>query len=67
MQPHDKPTFSYIVNVQQEKQHLAAHLEKPDRKIPARTNQNVLIVTWNMTNFGAQQRQAKHLQIMAEL
>lgn len=67
MQPHKQPTFSFNFNVQTELARLAAHRQLPDRRIPAPTNQNVLIATWNLTNFGAQKRQAEHFRLMADI
>jgi len=67
MQPFKKPSFSYTVKVAAEKQHLAAHLQDPKRRIPAKTGQNVLIASWNLANFGLQKRQKAHLQLMADI
>jgi len=67
MRAHEKPEFPYTVVKNRELNNLQAHRQKPDRAIPQKTNQNVLIATWNLTNFGLQQRRDVHLQLMADI
>jgi endonuclease/exonuclease/phosphatase family metal-dependent hydrolase len=67
MRSHPKPRFQYTVDLAAEKRRLAALLKKPDRRIPAKSASNLLVATWNLTNFGLQQREAVHLQLMAEV
>ncbi len=67
MRAHEKPNFNLNFDVKGEIRSLKDHRRKPDRKIPRRTSQNLLIATWNLTNFGLQAREASHLEIMAEI
>ncbi|MHC4406249.1 MAG: endonuclease/exonuclease/phosphatase family protein [Planctomycetota bacterium] len=68
MRSHEKPRFRYDVDLPTELANLRRHLRRADRDpIPRKTNQNVLIATWNLTNFGLQDRQEIHLQIMADI
>ena len=67
MLSHKKPKFKYKLKVGKEIDNLANHLKKPSRRIPKATKKNVLIATWNLTNFGQQKRQKGHLQIMADI
>ncbi|MBU2887895.1 endonuclease/exonuclease/phosphatase family protein [Gilvimarinus agarilyticus] len=65
MVPHKKPENPEQVafDVAQEKRRLAYHFNK--RGIPNKEKDKLLIATWNLTNFGAQDRMAEHLEIMA--
>ncbi len=65
MHPHEKPSFKYAVKVSKEVGHLTSH--RKTRKVPARKANNVIIATWNLTNFGVQEREDKHLDLMAEI
>ncbi len=67
MRAHERPTFDFQFNVQVELQRLAEHRQLPDRRIPSPTAQNLLIATWNLTNFGLQQRETSHLRLMADI
>lgn len=67
MQPHARPNFELEFDVESEIDELQAHLSLDDRKIPERRDDNLLIATWNLTNFGEQRREQNHLQIMAEI
>jgi endonuclease/exonuclease/phosphatase family metal-dependent hydrolase len=67
MRAHKRPTFRYKLAKDQELNRLRAHLKQPDRVIPKRTKQNVLIATWNVTNLGLQKRKPEHLDLMAEI
>lgn len=67
MRVHQKPRFKFKFDVAEEKKALRAHLKRDDRKIPKRSADNVLIATWNLTNFGAQERTAEHIELMAEV
>ena len=67
MVPHARPDFELDFDVDYELSELANHLSDPTRAIPARANNNLLIATWNLTNFGEQKRERDHLRIMAEI
>lgn len=63
-----QPKFPYTVNVAKEIKALRAYQNsKLDLKIPASTSRNLRIATWNIANFGEQQRQPEHLKIIAEI
>jgi endonuclease/exonuclease/phosphatase family metal-dependent hydrolase len=67
MRAHKKPDFPFPFKLKTELKSLADHRQLPDRRIPARTKQNVLIATWNLTNFGLQQRKKVHFALMADI
>ena len=67
MRSHEKPSFSYSFKLSKERAHLASHLQLPDRAIPPRSKSNLLVATWNLTNFGLQKREKDHLHLMAEI
>jgi endonuclease/exonuclease/phosphatase family metal-dependent hydrolase len=67
MRSHKKPKFKYKLKLNKEIENLTKHRNKANRHIPKPNDKNVLIATWNLTNFGQQQRQKEHLQIMAEI
>lgn len=60
-----KPKFAYSFNPVSEIGRLQQH--KQQRGIPAKAPNRLLLATWNIANFGAQQRQDSHLMIIAEL
>ncbi|MEQ9288491.1 MAG: endonuclease/exonuclease/phosphatase family protein [Cyclobacteriaceae bacterium] len=63
---HKKPDlaqYDFTFNPSTEKRRLAYHFNK--RGIPNKQRDKLLIATWNLTNFGAQQRTPAHLEIMA--
>lgn len=65
MRAHKKPCFPYQFNVDDELNRVEVHRNLPNRRIPARNSENVLIASWNLTNFGLQERERQHLEIMA--
>lgn len=68
MPPFPKPTIVYKVNVANELKNLAAYKKnKPDRNIPAKKNNRLLIATWNIANLGTQKREQEHYKIIAEM
>ena len=67
MRAHKRPTFDYHFDVDTEIDHLRGHLDQDSRRIPERRADNLLIATWNMTNFGVQRRRERHLRLMAEI
>ena len=60
-----KPTFPFAFDVQQEVGNLRAW--KAHRQIPQKQPDRVLVGTWNVANFGAQQREDSHNQLIAEI
>jgi len=65
MRLHPKPDFPHDFDLQEEIDRIKAHQIK--RGIPKPTNQNLIIATWNLTNFGLQEREDKHIRMMAEI
>ncbi|MEP6595034.1 MAG: endonuclease/exonuclease/phosphatase family protein [Ginsengibacter sp.] len=63
-----KPKFPYTVNLSKEIKALRKYRDsKEDLKIPASTDKNLRIATWNIANLGAQERETPHLKIIAEI
>ncbi|MBN1698091.1 MAG: endonuclease/exonuclease/phosphatase family protein [Spirochaetales bacterium] len=67
MHAHEKPKFAYTVRLDYELDKIRKWKEKDDRKIPQKTDRNIIIASWNLTNFGVQKRKDEHLVIMAEI
>ena len=68
MRSYQRPPFDHRFDVDQQRAHLAAHRQRADRdRIPDRTDDNLLVATWNLTNFGLHKRRPKHLALMAEI
>lgn len=67
MRAHGKPSFAYSFDVQEQINNLEAHRKSTGREIPRRKSTNLLIASWNLTNFGLQKRQKRHLKLMAEV
>lgn len=67
MRPHKEPDFRYDVRVDYERDRIRAWQQQPGREIPEGGDENLLIATWNLTNFGLQKRKQEHIQIMAEI
>lgn len=68
MPPFPKPTIAYKVDVAKEIKNLALYKKnKPDRKIPAKKKNKLLIATWNIANLGTQKREKEHYKIIAEM
>lgn len=65
MRPHGKPRFRYRLELAEELERIEAH--KIKRGVPPATDRNLIIATWNLTNFGAQERENGHIEIMAEI
>lgn len=65
MHAFEKPDFEYNVALSEELERVREHQDH--RKIPSATGTNVIIATWNLTNFGLQKREDVHLEIMAEI
>jgi endonuclease/exonuclease/phosphatase family metal-dependent hydrolase len=60
-----KPAFPFVFDVQTEAGHLRQW--KEHRGVPARRKDRLLVATWNIANFGAQDREPEHLQLIAEI
>lgn len=62
---HDKPSFSYPFDLDEQIALIQEHQEH--RGIPEATDENLIVATWNLTNFGLQERESDHLRMMAEI
>lgn len=58
-----KPKFVFNFDLDEELKHLHQHKEK--RKIPDKTEHQLLIASWNIANLGAQKRWASHYTLLA--
>lgn len=65
MRAHAKPDFTLPFNLEEELKAIRDH--QAHRKIPKPSEDNLLIATWNLTNFGLQKREIDHLAVMAEI
>ena len=62
-----QPSFAYAYDVQAQIGFLRAHRQKPDRLIPAKDPARMLLATWNIANFGAQERRDSEFELLAEI
>ncbi len=62
---HEKesPTFTYSL----EPERLALQATKKHREVPDKANNTLLAATWNLTNFGVQERTDDDIALMAEI
>jgi len=67
MPPFPKPSFNFSYQVPAEIAALRQHKAKPDRLIPAKTTNRLLLGTWNIANLGVQQRRNQDYQLIAEM
>jgi endonuclease/exonuclease/phosphatase family metal-dependent hydrolase len=67
MHAHAKPKFSYTVRLDYECDRIRKWKKKDDRVIPSQSNTNIIVASWNLTNFGVQKRKDEHIAIMAEI
>ena len=65
MIPHDKPDFTYTFDIDEQIDLINGH--KEHRGIPKADDENLIVATWNLTNFGLQEREGDHLRLMAEI
>jgi hypothetical protein len=65
MPPFPKPRSDYDYDLDEELEALRAH--RRVRGIPARQDGRLLIATWNVANFGVQERREKDLRLIAEM
>jgi endonuclease/exonuclease/phosphatase family metal-dependent hydrolase len=60
-----KPSFNFSYDITSEIERLRAH--KTARGIPLRTQDTVLVATWNIANLGAQERRDQDRSLIAEI
>lgn len=60
-----KPTFPFAFDVATEIANLRKW--KQHRQIPDKQQDRILVGTWNIANFGAQQREDRHNRLIAEI
>lgn len=65
MPDFDKPGFPFKFKVADEVAHLRAW--KAKRQVPDKKPGRILVATWNVANFGTQQREDEHNQLIAEI
>ncbi len=65
MRAHKKPTFEYQFDITTEIENVKNH--RLIRNIPAKSDNRLLMATWNLTNFGLQERESDHLRLMAKI
>ena len=66
MVSHEKPNDTgFIFNISTEKRRLTYHFKK--RGVPSKEKNKILVATWNLTNFGMQERTSAHIEIMAHI
>ena len=68
MPPFPRPTFAYDYAVATELRALRRYqLTAPDRAIPPKQNDRLLLATWNIANLGVQARRDKDYRLIAEI
>ncbi len=68
MVPHAAPSPAFDYDLDTERAALRAWRDtKPGRQIPARTNDRLVVATWNLTNLGLQNRRPDDYRLMAEI
>ena len=60
-----KPKFPFVFDVATEVANLRQW--KAHRQVPAKEQDRILVATWNIANFGAQQREDRHNRLIAEM
>ncbi|AKH21929.1 endonuclease/exonuclease/phosphatase family protein [Sedimenticola thiotaurini] len=65
MVPHEQESPLFIYRLATERQALLS--TKASRGIPSKAADRLLVATWNLTNFGLQQRTDDDLALMAEI
>jgi endonuclease/exonuclease/phosphatase family metal-dependent hydrolase len=65
MPPFPTPTVAYHYDVEVERAALRAH--KNARQVPGKAAGTLLLGSWNIANFGAQERRECDLQLIAEV
>jgi endonuclease/exonuclease/phosphatase family metal-dependent hydrolase len=68
MPPFPKPRFAYDYDLGRELAALGAYTkQKPDRKIPRKSADTLLLATWNIANLGVQDRLDSDYALIAEM
>jgi endonuclease/exonuclease/phosphatase family metal-dependent hydrolase len=68
MPPFPKPRFAYDYDLSRELAALRDYpRQKPDRKIPRKAADKLLVGTWNIANLGVQERTADDYALIAEI
>ena len=68
MPPFPKPRFDYQYDFDRELAALRDYpREKPDRKIPRKSRDKLLVGTWNIANLGVQDRLDTDYRLIAEM
>ncbi|HTS72174.1 MAG TPA: endonuclease/exonuclease/phosphatase family protein [Gaiellaceae bacterium] len=68
MPPFPKPRFAYDYDLAAELAALRAYpKQKPDRKIPRKSANTLLLATWNIANLGVQDRLDTDYALIAEM
>jgi endonuclease/exonuclease/phosphatase family metal-dependent hydrolase len=68
MVPHPKPTPPYSYDIDEELDALVEYRNTAEgRQIPAKSDETLLIATWNLTNFGLQERYDSDYHLMSEI
>src|SRR5262245_34443943 len=68
MPPFPEPTTNFDYNPADEINALRQYeIDKPERAIPAKTSDHLLLATWNVANLGVQKRRDQDHQIIAEI
>jgi len=68
MPPFPKPRFAYEYDLGRELAALRAYTkQKPDRKIPRKAADRLLLATWNIANLGVQDRLDTDYALIAEM
>lgn len=62
---HKEPDFQFDFTLADELENLKKLRAR--RNIPEQTKDNLLIASWNLTNFGVQKRGEDHLELMADI
>jgi endonuclease/exonuclease/phosphatase family metal-dependent hydrolase len=65
MPPFPKPETSYDYKLDEELAALREH--RGERQIPDKASDRLLLATWNIANFGVQERREKDLELLAEI
>lgn len=60
-----KPKFPFSFQLTEEIDHLLRHKEK--RKIPEKTDDKLLVASWNVANLGLQKRDDVHYKLLSEI
>jgi endonuclease/exonuclease/phosphatase family metal-dependent hydrolase len=63
-----KPRFSFHFRVPEEVRRLRSWRDsEPNRQVPHRSSQRLLVGSWNIANLGGQDRTASHYRLLAEI